>query len=110
MGRSRAALYGLACAFVAAATPAAAFFGNDPWNTGSVYVSNYPSGSGYTYGSPYGYGSGIQSQDALRAQAVPIPRQVVEFRGVHAFGRGDIIEFFHGVFSIAPCGCNSPRG
>jgi lipoprotein-anchoring transpeptidase ErfK/SrfK len=86
MGRSRAALYGLACAFVAAATPAAAFFGNDPWTTGSIYVSNYPYGSGYTYGSPYGYGSGIQSQDALRAQAVPIPRQVVEFRGRFAPG------------------------
>ena len=86
MGRSRAALYGLACAFVAAATPAAAFFGNDPWNTGSIYVSNYPYRSGYAYGSPYGYGSGIQSQDALRAQAVPIPRQVVEFRGRFAPG------------------------
>ena len=48
--------------------------------------SNYPYGSGYTYGSPYGYGSGIQSQDALRAQAVPIPRQVVEFRGRFAPG------------------------
>jgi lipoprotein-anchoring transpeptidase ErfK/SrfK len=79
MGRSRAALYGLTCAFVIA-TPAAAFFGNDPYATGSVY------GSGSAYGTTYGYGYQHQTQDAFRAQSVPIPRQVVEFRGRFAPG------------------------
>jgi lipoprotein-anchoring transpeptidase ErfK/SrfK len=76
MGRNRAALYGLACAFVALATPAAAFFGNDPYATGSV------NGSGSAYGNSYGY----NTDDAFRAQATPIPRQLVEFRGRYAPG------------------------
>ncbi len=84
MGRTRAALYGLACAFVAVATPAAAFFGYDPYTTGSVSGS----GSAYSYGSNYGYGSsyGYQTDEAFRAQATPVPRQVVEFRGRFAPG------------------------
>jgi lipoprotein-anchoring transpeptidase ErfK/SrfK len=78
MGRNRAALYGLACAFVALATPAAAFFGNDPYATGSV------NGSGSAYGNSYGYG--YNADDAFRAQATPIPRQLVEFGGRYAPG------------------------
>ena len=86
MGRTRAALYGLACAFVAVATPAAAFFGNDPYATGSVYGSSY--GYGYGYGNSYGYGNGYghQTDQAFRAQATPIPRQLVQFHGRFAPG------------------------
>ena len=66
MGRTRAALYGLACAFVAVATPAAAFFGNDPWATGSV------NGSSSAYGNTPGYG--YQTDQAFRAQAAVAAR------------------------------------
>jgi lipoprotein-anchoring transpeptidase ErfK/SrfK len=66
MGRNRAALYGLACAFVALATPAAAFFEIDPLTRQPLY----------------GYGS----DDAFRAQASPVPRQVVSFDGRYAPG------------------------
>jgi lipoprotein-anchoring transpeptidase ErfK/SrfK len=66
MGRTRAALYGLACAFVALATPAAAFFEIDPLTRQPLY----------------GYGT----DDTFRAQATPIPRQLVEFNGRFAPG------------------------
>ncbi len=59
MGRTRAALYGLACAVVALATPAAAFFEIDPLTRQPLY----------------GYGT----DDTFRAQATPDPRQVVQF-------------------------------
>src|SRR5215211_3448701 len=76
MGRTRAALYGFACAFVAAVTPAAAFTLYDPSSTGSVYGG-------------YGYEPDYQTDEAFRAQAAPIPRQLVEFRG--RFGPGTIV-------------------
>ncbi|HEY8382678.1 MAG TPA: L,D-transpeptidase [Microvirga sp.] len=66
MGRTRAALYGLACAFVAAATPAAAFFEIDPLTRQPLY----------------GYGT----DDTFRAQATPVPRQIVSFSGRYAPG------------------------
>jgi lipoprotein-anchoring transpeptidase ErfK/SrfK len=66
MGRTRAALYGLACAFVAFATPAAAFFEIDPLTRQPLY----------------GYGT----DDTFRAQASPIPRQVVRFGAGYAPG------------------------
>ncbi len=66
MGRTRSALYGLACAFVALATPAAAFFEIDPLTRQPLY----------------GYGT----DDTFRAQATPIPRQVVYFNGRYAPG------------------------
>jgi lipoprotein-anchoring transpeptidase ErfK/SrfK len=65
MGRTRAALYGLACAFVALATPAAAFE-IDPLTRQPLY----------------GYGT----DEAFRAQASPIPRQMVSFGGRYAPG------------------------
>jgi lipoprotein-anchoring transpeptidase ErfK/SrfK len=98
MGRTRAALYGLACAFVAAVTPAAAFTLYDPSSTGSVYGATSAYGSAYgsssAYGSTYGYGGygyepDYQTDEAFRAQAAPIPRQLVEFRG--RFGPGTIV-------------------
>jgi lipoprotein-anchoring transpeptidase ErfK/SrfK len=66
MARPRAALYGLACAFVALATPAAAFFEIDPLTRQPLY----------------GYGT----DDTFRAQATPVPRQVVQFGGRFAPG------------------------
>ncbi len=95
MGRTRAALYGLACAFVAAATPAAAVTIYDPSSTGSVYAATSAYGSPYgSYGSSYGYGSygngaNYQTDEDFRAQAVPIPRQLVAFRG--GFAPGTIV-------------------
>jgi lipoprotein-anchoring transpeptidase ErfK/SrfK len=66
MGRTRAALYGLACAAVALATPAAAFTEIDPLT-----------------GQPlYSYGG----QEEFRAQASPVPRQVVNFDARYAPG------------------------
>ncbi len=59
MGRTRAALYGLACAFVAVATPAAAFTEIDPLTRQPLY----------SYGS----------QEEFRAQASPVSREVVTF-------------------------------
>jgi lipoprotein-anchoring transpeptidase ErfK/SrfK len=58
MGRTRSALYGLACAFVAVATPAAAFNEIDPLTRQPLY----------SYG-----------EDEFRAQAAPIPREIVRF-------------------------------
>ncbi len=66
MARPRAALYGLASAFVALATPAAAFFEIDPLTRQPLY----------------GYGT----DDTFRAQATPVPRQVVQFGGRFAPG------------------------
>jgi lipoprotein-anchoring transpeptidase ErfK/SrfK len=91
MGRTRAALYGFACAFVAAATPAAAVTIYDPSSTGSIYAANSTYGSPYgSYGSSYGYGSygngAYYPDQEYRAQAVPIPRQVVAFEGRFAPG------------------------
>jgi lipoprotein-anchoring transpeptidase ErfK/SrfK len=66
MGRTRAALYGLACAFVALATPAAAFIEIDPLT-----------------GQPlYSYGG----EEDFRAQASPVPRQIVNFDRHYAPG------------------------
>ena len=64
MGRTRAALSGLVCAFVATATPAAAFTAIDP-------LTRQPLSS---------------VEESFRAQASPIPRQVVSFGGRYAPG------------------------
>jgi lipoprotein-anchoring transpeptidase ErfK/SrfK len=66
MGRTRGALYGLACAFVALATPAVAFFEIDPLTRQPLY----------------GYGT----EETFRAQASPILRTVVAFGGHQAPG------------------------
>lgn len=67
MGRSRAAQYGLFCAFVALATPAAAFTAIDPLTRRPLYTQ----------------------EDSLRAQAAPSPRTLVAFGG--RFGPGTIV-------------------
>ena len=64
MGRTRAALTGLACAFAALATPAAAFTAIDPLTRQPLYGP----------------------EDSLNAQASPIPRQTVSFEGRYAPG------------------------
>lgn len=64
MGRTRAALLGLACAFAALATPAAAFTAIDPLTRQPLYNQN----------------------QSLNAQASAIPRQVVAFETRHAPG------------------------
>jgi lipoprotein-anchoring transpeptidase ErfK/SrfK len=64
MGRTRAALTGLACAFVALATPAAAFTAIDP-------LTRQPLNS---------------VEETYRAQASAVPRQVVTFDGRYAPG------------------------
>ena len=66
MGRTCAALSGLACAFVALATPAAAFTEIDPLTRQPLY----------------GYGN----DNAYRAQASPVPRQTVSFSERYAPG------------------------
>ncbi|KLK92679.1 ErfK/YbiS/YcfS/YnhG family protein [Microvirga vignae] len=65
MGRMRATLSGLACAFVALATPAAAFTAIDPLTRQPLYGAE---------------------DEAVRAQASPVPREVVSFEGRHAPG------------------------
>ena len=65
MGRTRAALYGLACSFVALATPAAAFVQIDPLTRQPLY--------------------GHESREAAPQEA-PIPRRVVSFDTKHAPG------------------------
>ncbi len=64
MGRTRAALTGLVCAFAACATPAAAFTAIDPLTRQPLY----------------------SAEESVRAQASPIPREVVVFDGRHAPG------------------------
>lgn len=64
MGRIRAALYGLACAAVAFATPAAAFTEIDPLTRQPLYGND----------------------QSFQAQASPIPREVVSFDGRYAPG------------------------
>ncbi len=65
MGRTRVTLSGLVCAFVALATPAAAFTAIDPLTRQPLY----------------------QAEDqAVRAQASPVPREVVSFSGRYAPG------------------------
>lgn len=64
MGRTRAALLGLACAFAALATPAAAFTAIDPLTRQPLYGA----------------------EESLTPQASPIPRQVVAFDGRYAPG------------------------
>ena len=64
MGRTRVALSGLACAFVALATPAAAFTAIDPLTRQPLY----------------------SAEEALKAQAAPVPREVVAFTGRYAPG------------------------
>lgn len=65
MGRNRATLLGLACAFVALATPAAAFTAIDPLTRQPLYRAE---------------------DNAARAQASPVRREVVSFDGRHAPG------------------------
>ncbi|MGO4704470.1 L,D-transpeptidase [Microvirga sp. 2MCAF38] len=67
MGRTRAALYGLACAVVALATPAAAFTEIDPLTRQPLYAN----------------------EEAFQAQASPVPREVVSFDG--RYGPGTIV-------------------
>ncbi|HZH53328.1 MAG TPA: L,D-transpeptidase [Microvirga sp.] len=64
MGRSHAALYGLACAFAVVAAPASAFTAIDPLTRQPLYSTN----------------------ESLEPQAAPIPRQVVSFDGRYAPG------------------------
>jgi lipoprotein-anchoring transpeptidase ErfK/SrfK len=64
MGRTRAALSGLACAFVALATPAAAFTAIDPLTRQPLY----------------------STEETYRAQASAVPREVVSFDGRYAPG------------------------
>ena len=64
MGRTRAALSGLVCAFVAFATPAAAFTAIDPLTRQPLYPA----------------------QEAFKAQAAPTQREIVSFDGRHAPG------------------------
>jgi lipoprotein-anchoring transpeptidase ErfK/SrfK len=66
MGRTRAALYGLACAFVALATPAAAFFEIDPLTRQPLYS--------------------YEPEDDFRPQAAPVDREIVRYGGRHAPG------------------------
>jgi lipoprotein-anchoring transpeptidase ErfK/SrfK len=66
MGCTRAGLYGLACTFVAFATPAAAFFQIDPLTRQPLY--------------------GYESGGSAEAQAAPIPRQIVSFDAKYAPG------------------------
>ena len=64
MRRTRAALSGLVCAFAAVATPAAAFTAIDPLTRQPLY----------------------STEESARAQASPIPREIVAFDGRHAPG------------------------
>ena len=64
MGRTRVALSGLACAFVALATPAAAFTAIDPLTRQPLY----------------------SAEEVLKAQAAPVQREVVAFTGRYAPG------------------------
>jgi lipoprotein-anchoring transpeptidase ErfK/SrfK len=64
MGRTRAALAGLACAFVALATPAAAFTAIDPLTRQPLY----------------------SAEEEFKAQAAPTQREVVSFDGRYAPG------------------------
>jgi lipoprotein-anchoring transpeptidase ErfK/SrfK len=64
MGRTCAALYGLACAFVALATPAAAFTEIDPLTRQPLYGND----------------------GAFQAQASPVPREIVAYAGRYAPG------------------------
>lgn len=64
MGRTRAALYGLACAFVATATPAAAFTAIDPLTRQPLY----------------------SAEESLTAQATAPEREIVAYAGRHAPG------------------------
>jgi lipoprotein-anchoring transpeptidase ErfK/SrfK len=64
MGRTRVALSGLACAFVALATPAAALTAIDPLTRQPLY----------------------SAEEALKAQAAPVQREVVAFTGRYAPG------------------------
>jgi lipoprotein-anchoring transpeptidase ErfK/SrfK len=66
MGCTRAALYGLACAFVALATPAAAFFQIDPLTRQPLY--------------------GYESEGGYQPQASPIDRRIVGFETKYAPG------------------------
>ncbi|MET0530769.1 MAG: L,D-transpeptidase [Microvirga sp.] len=64
MGRTSATLTGLACGFVALATPAAAFTAIDPLTRQPLY----------------------STEDQSKAQASPVQRQVVTYAGRHAPG------------------------
>jgi lipoprotein-anchoring transpeptidase ErfK/SrfK len=65
MGRMRATLSGLACAFVALVTPAAAFTAIDPLTRQPLYDAE---------------------DEAVKAQVSPVPREVVSFEGRYAPG------------------------
>ncbi|MFC4174624.1 L,D-transpeptidase [Microvirga sp. GCM10011540] len=64
MGRTHAALSGLACAFAVLATPAYAITAIDPLTRQPLYSTD----------------------ESLEAQAAPVPRQVVSFNGRYAPG------------------------
>lgn len=64
MGRTRATLTGLACAFVALTTPAAAFTAIDPLTRQPLYTT----------------------EDQVKAQASPVRRETVTFTGKYAPG------------------------
>jgi lipoprotein-anchoring transpeptidase ErfK/SrfK len=64
MGRTCAALAGLACAFVALATPAAAFTAIDPLTRQPLY----------------------STEETYKAQASPVAREIVSFNGRYAPG------------------------
>ncbi|MBL0402892.1 L,D-transpeptidase [Microvirga aerilata] len=64
MGRTRAALLGLACSFVALATPTAAFTAIDPLTRQPLYPA----------------------EEAFKAQAAPTQREIVSFGGRYAPG------------------------
>lgn len=65
MGRIRAPLSGLVCAFVALTTPAAAFTAIDPLTRQPLYSAE---------------------DEAVKAQASPVPREVVSFEGRYSPG------------------------
>jgi lipoprotein-anchoring transpeptidase ErfK/SrfK len=65
MGRMRATLSGLACAFVALVTPAAAFTAIDPLTRQPLYDAE---------------------DEVVKAQVSPVPREVVSFEGRYAPG------------------------
>jgi lipoprotein-anchoring transpeptidase ErfK/SrfK len=74
MGRTSAAVCAFVGAFVALATPAAAFFEIDPLTRQPLYT---PRTAAPTYGGP---------QDTYRPQATAVPRQVVSYSTRYAPG------------------------
>ena len=88
MGRTRAALTGLVCAFAACATPAAAFTAIDPLTRQPLY----------------------SAEESVRAQASPIPREVVAFDGRHAPGTIVVSTTERRLYYVLGDGKAFPRG